>query len=105
MGKANKVDTVKVGVKTYRIEKPLEIIQVGGEYYGVCDSDTSVIKIADKFEQQDKNISFLHELLHGICKRFSMRELNKDEQTIDLLATGIYEVIKDNPHIFTMVDI
>ena len=99
------IDTVKVGLKTYKIERPLEIVEVGGEYYGACSPDTATIKIAGKFEQSDRNQVFWHELLHGICRRFCIRELNNDEQTIDLLATGIYELIKDNPHIFKMKNI
>ena len=99
------ITNVKVGFKTYKIEKPMEIVEVDGEYSGTCSYTTSTIKLADKLEQVDKNQVFWHELLHCICKRFALVAFNEDEQSIDLLATGIYELIKDNPHIFTMRDI
>ena len=105
MGKANKIDKVKVGYKTYKIERPPAIKEVGGELCGSCDFHDCIIKIADKLDQDDKNLVFLHELIHSICSRLSIDRLNADEQTLDRLATGLYEVIKDNPHIFTMADI
>ena len=64
----------------------------------------SKIIIANKYEQNDRNHTFIHELLHGICCRFDLRELNDNEHAIDLLALGFYEVIRDNPHIFIMAD-
>jgi len=97
--------TVKIGYADYTIKKPLEIVQVGGEYYGIVDFDNHVIKIANKNKTHDKNKTFLHEVLHCICHRFSLQELNSNEQAIDLLATGIYEMLKDNPHMFIMEDI
>lgn len=96
---------IKVGFKNYEILKPLEIIQVGGEFNGIHNYQENTISIADKIAQQDKNHVFIHELLHAICARFHLTELNRDEQTIDLLATGIYEAIKDNPDIFKMENI
>ena len=101
----SKVNTIKIGYKTYRIEKPLEIKEISAEYYGIASHENATITIADKLEQHDKNHVFIHELLHAICARFQMRELNEEEQTLDLLASGIYEAIIDNPHIFLMEDI
>jgi len=99
------INNIKIGVKNFSIQHPMEIVEVGGEYAGTCDFREETIKIADKLTQHDKNQTFLHEIIHAICQRFMMQGLNQDEQTIDLLATGLYEVIKDNPHIFLMEDI
>lgn len=97
--------TIKIGFKNYVIEKPYEISETKGDYYGTVDYDASIIKIADRFDTHQKNSTFIHELLHCICSRFGLDELNKDEHSIDLLANGIYETILDNPHIFLMEDI
>lgn len=97
--------TFKVGYKNYAIEKPNEIIQVRGEFCGTVYPEKCIIEIADKFEQNDKNQSFIHEMFHAICFRFDLAALNNDEHTIDLLALGLYEAILDNPHIFIMADI
>jgi len=99
------INTVKIGFKTYVLERPNEIITVGGECCGRCSYHESKILIAGKLEQHEKNHTLIHEMIHCICDRFSLRELNKDEQTVDLLALGIYEAITDNPHIFFMNNI
>ena len=101
---ANK-DTVKIGFKNYRIEKPDEISEIKANFYGTADYDREVVKIANKFKQHDKNCTFIHEMLHCICNRLELDELNADEQTISLLSLGFYEAIIDNPHLFKMADI
>ena len=100
-----KIKTIKLGYKNYTIKKPKKISEFSGEYYGTCDNHKTVIRIADKFCKDIKNQCFIHEILHCLCHQFGLLELNKDEHTIDLLAKGIYEAIKDNPNIFTMADI
>jgi len=103
------INTVLIGFKNYNIEQPEEIPALidhqNSGCYGMCCYDDSKIIIAHKYEQHDKNQTFIHELLHGICYRFGLNELNHDEHTIDLLSLGIYELICGNPHIFLMADI
>jgi len=99
------LNTIKIGFKQYTIEKPDEIDAVDGNYAGTQDYGKSKIRVANSLEQDDQNYVFLHELIHCICCRFDLRKLNKDEHTIDLLSLGLYETIRDNPHIFTMSDI
>jgi len=60
------INSVRIGTKNYKIERPLEIVQVGGEYSGVFSYHDEEIKIADKLSQHDKNQTFLHEMLHCI---------------------------------------
>jgi Zn-dependent peptidase ImmA (M78 family) len=99
------IDSIRIGYRNFAIERPDEIIQVAGEFYGAADQDKAIIEIANKFSQHQKNQTFIHEILHCICGRFGLKELNNNEHTIVLLATGIYEAILDNPHIFKMADI
>ena len=99
------LNTVKIGYKKYAIEKPQELEVNDMEFFGTYSFMRSKIKIAGKLSQDDKNHTFIHEMLHAICTRFSLKELSGDEQTVDLLALGVYEAIQDNPHIFLMADI
>ena len=99
-----KNNRVKIGYKEYEIIKQPEIIEVKGDYYGKTETDEEKITIASKFSQKIQNQTFLHELLHCIASKYDL-QVNQDEHTIELLATGLYEVILDNPHIFTMKDI
>lgn len=96
---------IKVGSRKYAIEKPQEIVEVSGEYYGKHSSKDSTISIAAKFDQLQQNQTFLHELMHAICEMQCLDELNEDEHQIDLLAKGLHLVIVDNPLLFTMDNI
>jgi hypothetical protein len=99
-----KNNKVKIGYKEYEIIKQPEIIEVKGDYYGKTETDEEKITIASKFSQKVQNQTFIHELLHCIASKYDL-QVNQDEHTIELLATGLYETILDNPHIFTMKDI
>ena len=99
------LNTVKIGYKNYAIEKPDELEVNDMEFFGTYSFVRSKIKISGKLSQDDKNHTFLHELIHAICTRFSLKELSEDERTVDLLALGLYEAIQDNPHLFLMADI
>ncbi|MCL2188437.1 MAG: hypothetical protein FWC16_00740 [Defluviitaleaceae bacterium] len=107
MGKktSKPINNVKIGLKNYDIKRQEEIAGANAELYGNIDFDGEVIKIANRFPQHNINETFIREMLHGICCRFDLRDLNSDEHSISLLSTGIYEAIIDNPHIFTMADI
>lgn len=96
---------IKVGARTYMVEKPEEIIEVGGELYGKHSSRDSTIQIAAKFDQLQQNQTLMHELLHAVCEMQCLDEINGNEQWVDLLAKGLHMVIVDNPKLFTMADI
>ena len=98
----NDINNVKIGHKQYTIEKPEEM---DGDLCGFHDYKKAKIKIDNSLDQYDKNLTFIHEIIHGVCCRVDLRALNEDEHSIELLALGLFEAIKDNPHIFTMVDI
>lgn len=98
---------IKIGTREYAIIHKSEMVEVGGELYGKFDSKELAITLASKFPQVQQNETFLHELLHGICKMQDLEQGNYEitEHQVQLLAAGLYTVIKDNSHIFTMVDI
>lgn len=96
---------VKIGYKEYEIVKETELFNnKRQELLGEADHNIETIRIASKFKQNIQNQAFIHELLHTIAEKNRL-EVNNNEDEIDVLATGIYEAILDNPHIFTMKDI
>lgn len=100
-----KNNKVKIGYKEYEIVKKEEVIELPSECYGKIDFDKETIEIAIKFNQKQQNQTFLHELIHGIFDKLDMYELRDNEKVVNQLSKEIYEVILDNPHIFTMKDI
>ncbi len=101
--KANK--KLKIGYKEYTIVKKQEVIDLPDECYGRIDYDDEIIEISIKYNQNQQNQTFLHELIHGILDKLDMHELRKDEKVVNQLSKELYKVILDNPHIFTMKDI
>lgn len=100
-----KNNKVKIGYKEYEIVKKEEVIELPSECYGKIDFDKEIIEIATKFNQNQQNQTFLHELIHGIFEKLDMNELKNNEQVVNQLSKAFYEIILDNPHIFTMKDI
>ena len=96
---------VKIGYKEYEIVKKEEIIELPNELYGKIDYDKETIYLATKYNQNQQNQTFLHELIHGIFEKLDMDALREDEVVVNQLASTLYEVILDNLHIFTMKDI
>lgn len=76
----------------------LDAVQCKGKIdyeYHKIDIDSS---IQDKQGQEQ---TFLHELIHGIVRERKLNLKNADDETIvDELATGLHQVIRDNPGIF-----
>jgi hypothetical protein len=99
------IANLKIGTKEYEIKLVDELHSVDRKIYGDLNYYESRIRIVEGSEQHDKNHTLIHEMLHALCLRFSLYALGQDEQTIDLLALGIYEAILDNPHLFLMEDI
>lgn len=96
---------VKIGYKDYEIVKKETVIVLPDECYGRIDYDKEIIEIANKFNQKQQNQTFLHELVHGIFEKLDLHDLRENETIVNQVATALYEVILDNPHIFTMKDI
>ena len=96
---------VKIGYKEYEIVKKEEIIELPNECYGRIDFDKEKIELSTKYNQNQQNQTFLHELIHGIFDKLDMHDLRDNETVVNQLSKELYEVVLDNPHIFTMKDI
>jgi hypothetical protein len=96
---------VKIGYKEYEIIKKQQVIELPNDCYGKIDYDKEIIEISNRFNQKQQNQTFLYELVHGIFEKLDLHDLRQDERIVNQLATALYEVILDNPHIFTMKDI
>lgn len=64
-----------------------------GEYNG----RTNIITIDKAISQQQKEDTFIHELLEAIT---SIYDIDMDHKDLSNMATVLYQIIKDNPGIF-----
>jgi len=70
------------------------------ECYALIDHNKHIIEINNNlgdFQQQE--LSFLHELFHGIFLDRSI-EVEDEELIVEELARGFHQIIRDNPFIF-----
>ena len=96
---------LKMGYKVFDIVKEKEIIRLPNELIGEISYMDEIIRISNKISQNEQNQTFIHEMVHGLLDKIGYNEMAVDEKFVDRFSTGLYEIIKDNPHIFIMKDI
>lgn len=85
------------------VEKPSDVdIFKRQTLWGQCDFWTRTIRVYHNDRQPaDVAQTLWHEILHAICEKMHIEtsdgELGDNENAIDLLATGINAVLRDNP--------
>lgn len=96
------MDLLKIGYKTYKIIYKEDVHDdYNNKCYGIADHNKQEIVIDNTFSQDIQNQALIHEILHTIADKYLL-EVNKNEREIDLLATGIYEMILDPNNIETL---
>lgn len=65
--------------------------------FGYIDFNNSKIMLSetDGTEHQQRCITFLHEVIHGIIKNSAV-EVFDEEPVVEMLSRGIYQVLQDN---------
>lgn len=91
--------TLKVGGITYKIEKKRILSKEDAKFSAVAKHRQALIKIALNYEGEAYDIQkieecFIHEVLHCIDSVYNNQKL--DEDTIDRISQGLYQVLKDN---------
>lgn len=89
---------VKIGPLTYTV---VEVDELAGEESGDLMGDASYEKSRIRLERtlppDVKQIVLWHEILHGILHNADKRD--HDEEYIDIISTGIVQILQDNRHL------
>lgn len=101
MNTTNLPSEIKIFDTVYTIEyvdKPSDVdINKREALWGQIDYWTQSIRIYNNGQSLSSVWQTIwHEILHGICEKLKLKELNKDEDKIDMLAMAINSVIHDN---------
>jgi hypothetical protein len=86
---------LKIGPINYRIKKVSKLNNGSSRLYGQIEYSQDIIRIAKDNKPQKARQSLWHEALHGILFNAGYRD--EDEQLVDILASGIMEIINENP--------
>ncbi len=97
--------TVKVGGYTYDVSIIDHAICINQkECYGDIDYDFHKIRIRNDIQSpQGMGQTFLHELVHAMTRERGISWGENDELFTDELAKCLYQVIQDNPLIFSVI--
>lgn len=91
---------VKIGGYTYCVTREDNPFPVD---YEVCHGEHNMsnlqIKVCTIGNQAYQDTVFLHELVHGIIAVYCANK--QDEEFVEQLSKGLYQVIVDNPKIFS----
>lgn len=91
---------IKIMSQSYDIEQ-LETIELGAIKLGEVNHLENLIKICSTIPEDKKKIVLLHEIIHVIFQQLGFDEEHDNEHLIDCLANSLYQVLKDNPKLFT----
>ena len=92
---------VKIGWREYTVEQSEHRSgDGGGDLYGEINYEGQKIYIYDKLTPDNKVVTLLHEIMHGIFYISGHEKWRKDEGLIDCISENLYQVIKDNPDLF-----
>lgn len=89
--------SVRIGGIEYGIEYA-ENLRNGSELlYGMIDYDNCkiVLSSSDGTAHERKCVTLLHEIIHGIIWH-AVGTIENEEETVTLMAKGLYQVLQDN---------
>lgn len=92
---------VRIGSIDYEVKLTKEnLVCEGKECYGVIDYNFHIISIQEGIQdKQAQEITFLHEVLHGIIRDRNL-EVENEELVVEEISRGLHQVIRDNLEMF-----
>ena len=93
--------TVRISGIDYQIELLQHLNDGEKVLYGRAEYDQSSIKLnTSNQEHQFMCVTLWHEILHVICSQADINLGEEEEQVVDKIAYGIYQVLQDNGKAF-----
>lgn len=71
--------------------------------YGSIDYDASTISIDNSVSEYTKNVSLLHEIVHGILDSRGFHEESSDEELVEQTARCLYATLLHSPDLIKLI--
>ena len=71
--------------------------------YGSIDYDKSTISIDANVSEYTKNVSLLHEIIHGILDSRGFHEESVDEELVEQVARCLYSTLLHSPDLIKLI--
>lgn len=90
-------ESIRIGGIEYKVLYEPNLRLNNNLCYGAISYDDSTITLSttDGTGHQMRCVTLLHEILHGIRNHAGI-EIENEEEVVDMLAKGIYQVLQDN---------
>lgn len=98
-------EKIKIGSSIYNVILTKDKLEVdGNECFGYIDYNFHKIFLNEEIQdRQGLEQTFLHEILHGIFNEIGLQDKSEDE--VDRISIGLLQVIRDNPYLFSILQI
>lgn len=96
-------NTIKIGWRTYTIKFVDDGIRdkKGNLLDGQIDFANRIIYIDSNIVYEDERIvTFLHEVVHAIFNNYCNSKWNDNEDLVECVAEGLFQLVRDNPKLF-----
>jgi len=94
-------EVLKIGWRKYTIQEDKEKRDSAGDCLnGEIDYSGHVIYLNNEYSNEQMKVTLIHEILHGIFYKQGHSEWCHNENLVNGLAEGLYELIIDNPNLF-----
>jgi len=105
--KKDLLSSVKVIDTIYSIEYFKSLLEVDPDQkdrlLGYIDRKDCEIRLYEPKSKQGMLATFIHELIHGICDKAGLEELDEKENEIDSIAINMAAILKDNYDLFKYI--
>ena len=86
--------TIKIGNLIYKVRS--QTAEGNDDYYGGSNEKYQWIELNFKLGEDKLLETFLHEIIHQILEQKKFTNETGDEKLVSTLASGLYQVLKDN---------
>jgi hypothetical protein len=89
--KINIPKTFQIFGLTFKVTQPWKF---KGDHWGECSIAKKSIKVKRSLNQEQKEITYLHEITHAILDCLEYNDLSHDEDFVERFSKALHQVIK-----------